>query len=174
MAQQINKSKHIDNRIAKSAIAPLWSIVLLLLLLSSCDDDQYVEIYVFDQNSWSSNKSALFEYRVVDTLTPASVNISIRYNADMKLSVLPLEIKSVQAGSSAYWVDTVYMTLRDDRKDVQYSTRYTNHTELTIPYRTQVRYPKSGVRKLSIRHLGDSTTLRGVMSIGVAATGAKQ
>lgn len=144
---------------------PRWSIVLFLLLCG-CSSSEYVEVYSFADNQWHRGESVVFQYFVTDTLSPATVDISVRYTHTTPLTELPLEVKGYDPSIREFWIDSITIPLA-----AEHGTRFSNHTEQTTTYRSGIQYPRRGARAISIRHMGDST-LSGIMSIGVVASGA--
>lgn len=145
---------------------PRWSIVLLVLLFCGCSPSDYIEVYSFAGNQWRKGESVVFQYVVTDTLSPATVDISVRYTHTTPLKELPLEVKGYDPSIREFWIDNITIPL-----GAEHGIRFPNHTEQTTTYRSGIKYPHRGARAISIRHMGDST-LSGIMSIGVVASGA--
>lgn len=146
-----------------------------------------MEMYDLPDTGWGTDEAIVFTYRA-DSLAMRrqgvageSIDITVRHSGDFAYADLPLEIKGVTP-DKRFWVDTISFPLGERTEDGAYrwaGHAYSNHYDITRRYRNGIRYRDWGRESngeeyaLSIRQLTGDEPLRGILSVGVIASGAR-
>ena len=130
-------------------------VAIVATSLCSCLAPQNVEMVGVDMESWRSADSLVYENS--DTLSLRNLNIAIRYNDNLKRSVLPLKI-GVTTPDARHYADTVALQLYHP------STALAVATTESLPYRSSVLLNQKGCYTFSFEPLEE---VRGVEAIGI-------
>lgn len=170
------------NRHNFAYIAVYSGILLAAFAATGCTGGNYMEMYDLPAAGWGASQAVVFTFRPDSAATHAQqekggdwIDITVRHRADFPYADLPLEIKGV-APDKRFWIDTVDFPLgiRTEKDKYRWAGRaYSNHYDITRRYRSAIRYGVPGEYALSVRQLTGQDTLRGILSIGVIASGAK-
>lgn len=165
----------------------LFSAILLVIGLNSCASRDYMEVLDLPGHQWASEQAVVFTFEPSGTTAASpissppegeSIDLVVRHSEHFPYTDLRLEIKGV-APDKQYWIDTITMPLTTrpsdpngtDSQHPWAGRRYSNHYDLTRRYRTGIRYPQKGTYSISIRQLSGDDPLRGILSIGIVASG---
>lgn len=166
----------------------------LLLGTAGCGNRNYMEMYDLPTAGWGKEEAIAFTFRPDTVATTAAgphraptgegewIDITIRHDRNFPYADLPLEIKGVTP-DKRFWIDTVDFALGepDENGVLQWAGRkYSNHYDITRRYRSGIRYRHSpdaflggGNYAISVRQLTGEEPLRGVLAVGITASGAR-
>lgn len=142
-----------------------------------------MEICDLPQEGWLANQAVVFTFRPDSAAVRGAalhggggqwIDLMVRHRADFPYADLPLEIKGV-APDKRFWIDTVRFplgTLSSDGGFRWAGRRYSNHYDITHRYRSGIRYAAEGAYAVSIRQLAVRDTLRGIVAVGMIASGS--
>lgn len=161
--------------------------------VTGCDGGNYMEIYDLPDEGWRADQAIVFTFRPDSAVVGRGgrhgggeqeeqwIDLSVRHRNDFPYADLPLEIKGVSP-DKRYWIDTIDLPLArlSDNGDLlsepayRWTGRaYSNHRDITIRYRSGIRYARAGEYALSIRQLAEPDTLRGILAVGVIVSRAQ-
>lgn len=154
---------------------------------TGCDGGNYMEVCDLPDEGWQGRQAIVFTFRPDSaTVRRAAtrdrddgqwIDLMVRHRNDFPYADLPLEIKGV-APDKRFWVDTVDIPLaRPDADGAAGQYRwtgraYSNHRDITLRYRSGIRYGAFGEYALSIRQLVTADTLHGILAVGVIVSRA--
>lgn len=169
----------MEGRKRSSASAIVCSILLSAWIATGCSGHSYMEMYDLPDVGWAGDQAVVFTFRpdsaAVRQTDGEWIDITVRHSADYPYADLPLEIKGV-APDKRFWTDTIDFPLGALSEDGTYrwaGRSYSNHYDITRRYRSGIRYGNGGEYALSVRQLSGQDTLRGILSVGVVASGTR-
>lgn len=169
----------MEGRKRSSARVALYGILLSALAATGCSGHSYMEVYDLPEAGWAGDQAVVFTFRPdsasVRQANGEWIDITVRHKSDFPYADLPLEIKGV-APDKRFWTDTIDFPLGALSEDGTYrwaGCSYSNHYDITRRYRSGIRYGTGGEYALSIRQLSGLDTLRGILSVGVVASGTR-
>lgn len=167
------------NRLNSARIAALFGFLLSALAATGCTGGNYMEVYDLPRAGWVEDQSVVFTFRPDSAAFRVAdgewIDITVRHRADFPYAGLLLEVKGVTP-DKRFWTDTIAFPLGALSEDGAYrwaGRAYSNHYDITRRYRSGIRYGLPGEYALSVRQLTGQDTLRGILSIGVIASGVK-
>ena len=139
--------------------------LIFLLPVVACQNDAYFNSDLeIPENTWEAEKAAVFDFRVDDTLQSFNLLIKVENTPDYRYSNLWLLVKTFSAqGDIAY--DTLEYILADEKGKwlgKKQGAAYLNF----LPYKTNVRFPKSGSYSVEIIQLMRDLKLNGIAKVG--------
>lgn len=154
-------------------------ILLSAWAATGCAGGEYMEMYDLPESGWTEDQAVVFTFRPDSAVTGQAngewIDITVRHRADFPYADLPLEVKGV-APDKRFWTDTIDFPLAvlSENGDYRWAGRsYSNHYDITRLYRSGIRYGQPGEYALSVRQLTGQDTLRGILSIGIIASGTR-
>lgn len=147
--------------LAKSLLA-----IIIALTLTSCGSDV---IFSGHENmppeGWNRNNAVTFKAEINDTITPSSIDISIRTGSTYPYRNLFLFV-STFAPNGIRIVDTLEYNLADSRgKRLGRGTG--DIRELDLSLRKNVYFPQAGPYLIRVEHAMRTDTLEGVYDVGL-------
>ncbi len=146
---------------------------------TGCTNGNYMEVYDLPRAGWAENQAVVFTFRREPSASCGAdgewIDITMRHRADFPYAALPLEVKGVTP-DKRFWTDTIAFPLGTLSENGTYrwaGHAYSNHYDITHRYRSGIRYGLSGEYALSVRQLTGQDTLRGILSIGIIASGTQ-
>lgn len=169
----------MEGKKRSSASAIVCCILLSALAAIGCSGHSYMEVYDLPDAGWAGDQAVVFTFRPDSASVRQAdgewIDITVRHSADFPYADLPLEIKGV-APDKRFWTDTIDFPLGALSEDGAYhwaGRAYSNHYDITRRYRSGIRYGTGGEYALSVRQLSGLDTLRGILSVGVVASGTR-
>ena len=155
------------------------ALAAILAAATGCAGGDYLEMYDLPVSGWPADRAVVFRFRPDSAQTAEGgsrwIDLAVRHTPEFPYTDLLLEVKGV-APDKSFWTDTVSLPLGTTGGNgvPRWAGRaYSNHYDFTCRYRSGIRYGAAGGYALSIRQLTDGDTLRGILSVGIVACGAK-
>ena len=133
--------------------------------LSSCShNEMYYQYQSFQKASWHKDSIARFEVLVSDTLSTFDIDVKIRNNNSYQFENLWLFVDfTLPSGESRR--DTLECILADHFG--KWEGKGFSLYDLEKSYKSNVRYPQSGVYTYSIQHGMRQDVLKGISDVGI-------
>jgi gliding motility-associated lipoprotein GldH len=146
--------------------AKLLLIVTVILTLSSCESDIiYSGREEMSSDEWNRNNAALFTAQIDDTLSTASIDLSIRTGTSYPYRNIYLFVTTF-APNGLKAVDTLEYMLTDERGN-RLGRGVGDIRELQLNLRKNVFFPIAGAYHFRVEHAMRKETLEGVYDIGL-------
>jgi len=140
--------------------------LIVLMMLTSCGSDIiYSGHEKMPSEGWNRHKAATFKAEIGDTITPASIDISIRTGSAYPYRNIYLFV-STFAPNGIRIVDTLEYTLADSRGN-RLGRGTGDIRELNLNLRKNVYFPHAGPYLLRIEHAMRTETLEGIYDVGL-------
>jgi gliding motility-associated lipoprotein GldH len=138
--------------------------VLFFCCVSCSYNEIFFEYHSFDRGGWSRDTAVVYRINISDTADLFDISLEIRNNNDYPFRNIWLFI-DIQPPKGVVHTDTAGINLADAYgkwygKGISFYNR-------TVPYKTDVRFPKKGVYTYSIRQGMRKTPLKGISDIGL-------
>lgn len=145
----------------------LNSILLLVILaFTACDNNKVYETYAEMPNeNWHIDSLKTFNFDIKDSTAIYHVFVNIRNIGNYEFSNLIIFIKTQMPGDK-YIKDTLNCILSDN-KGKWLGTGFGSIWTNSIPYKTNVRFPRSGTYGLEVQHGMRKENLKGISDIGI-------
>lgn len=140
--------------------------VIIVVALTSCGSDViYSGHEDMPQEGWSRYNAATFSAEISDTITPASIDISIRTGSAYPYRNLYLFV-STFAPNGIRLVDTLEYTLADSKGN-RLGRGIGDIRELDLKLRKNVYFPHAGTYLIRVEHAMRTEPLEGVYDVGL-------
>ncbi len=137
----------------------------LLLMLASCRKKTEYEEFVAIPDTWKSRNLVHFNVNITDTVSSQNVFISIRHSGKYEYSNLYLFVTARSPNGSTRR-DTVEIQLADEHGKWQGKGAASVFT-LYYPYKTNVRFPLTGIYTFTIEQAMWIRDLKNINNIGL-------
>jgi gliding motility-associated lipoprotein GldH len=140
--------------------------ILIVVLAAACQSDiLYSEYTGFDKSGWNREQTARFSAEITDTISAASVDITLRTGSNYPYRNIYLFV-STYAPGGMHITDTLEYMIADEKGN-RYGKGAGNLRELDLKYRTNVFFPAAGTYLFVIEHAMRKETLEGIYDVGV-------
>jgi gliding motility-associated lipoprotein GldH len=146
-------------------VKSLLAIVIAVVLTSCGQDIIYSGHENMPPEGWNRYNTATFNAEITDTITPASIDISIRTGSAYPYRNIFLFV-STFAPNGIRIVDTLEYTLSDSRGN-RMGRGTGDIRELDLSLRKNVYFPHAGPYLIRVEHAMRTETLEGVYDVGL-------
>lgn len=138
----------------------------LFLLLAGCYNSSIYDQYrSLPKEKWHMDSLKNFKFQIEDSLAIYTMYLNIRNTGEYSFSNLILFVDTDLPGNQ-HIRDTINCILADDKGE-WLGSGFGSIWTSKIPYKTKVRFPRSGEYNLTIQHGMRKETLKGITDIGV-------
>ncbi len=163
-----NSTKKCPNQKTIAGTLISGALFLFSLCMNSCDRNEvFYQFRSFDNSAWHKDSIARFDVNITDTIHAHNVFIELRNNDSYPYQNIWLFV-SVKYPTGEMREDTIHFDLADN-SGKWYGKGFSLY-ELSIPYETDIRYPRSGDYTYSIKHGMRDDLLKGISDAGVKIT----
>ena len=139
--------------------------VVVLSGLFACNQNNYFESSLdLPENKWKSDKAAVFDFNINDTLKVYNLIITITNNDNYRNSNLWLFIRT-QSSNSEIASDTLEFILSDE-KGKWLGKKVGESWHHNLNYKSQIRFPKTGKYSIEIIQGMRDLRLDGIEQVG--------
>ena len=150
----------------------IFSLIILLLGLISCDSNRVFDEYQsFENNIWLRSNSVEFQITITDTISKNNLFLNLRNNKDYEFSNLFI-IAQISFPDESRVIDTLEYEMTDKVGNFL-GSGYTDIKENKLFYKENVRFNQKGLYSVKIeqamRKIGNIQaldSLRGVTDLG--------
>jgi gliding motility-associated lipoprotein GldH len=157
----------------KTAKRYLLAVILLAglvaTILPSCiRHNVYSKVYSIDDSGWSIYNQLIFPAPISDTLSPSDILLTIRSNSGYPYRNIFLFITTTSP--EGYSIkDTIEYYLADEKGNWLGKGLGDIH-ELTVPFKTNVIFPYSGIYQFRVEQGMRTEDLEGIIDVGLSIT----
>ena len=146
-----------------------YSVIIIpafFVLLSSCNNNiVFTESTTMPGKIWELMNILSFRVPVEDTLSSNNVSFTIRSGSSYPYRNLYLFVKTISPEGKSI-TDTLEYFLADE-KGKWYGRGFGDVHELTLPYKSNIFFPKKGSYQFKIQHGMRKENLDGIYDIGL-------
>lgn len=141
-------------------------IIILIVFLSACSSNDIYNRYVeIAPKGWSVDNVAIYEFDIPDSTVQYNAYVNVRHGGDYLYKNLWLFLEQLSPDSvlirdtlECYLADNEGKWLGDGSGSVLH---------LSMPYRMDARFDRTGTYQLNIRHGMSDPVLTGIQHIGI-------
>lgn len=141
-------------------------VVIFSFIFASCDTQKVYETYEnMPSETWHLDSLKTFRFDIADSMAVYNVFVNIRNVGSYEFSNLIVFVTTQMPGNRRI-KDTLNCILADNKGKwlgSGFGSMWTN----SIPYKTNVRFPRSGGYEIGIQHGMRKAELSGISDIGV-------
>lgn len=137
----------------------------MLLMLASCRRKTEYEEFAAVPDTWNNRNLVNFNVNITDTVTSQNVFISVRHSGKYEFSNLYLFV-TAKSPNGSLKRDTVEIMLADEHGKWQGKGAASVFT-LYYPYKTNIRFPITGIYTFTIEQAMWIKDLKNVNNIGL-------
>ena len=149
----------------RSIFSKLPVFAAIILGIVSCSHKEvFFEYHSFANAEWNPDNPAVFNVTIEDNSQPYDVSIELRSNNNYPFSNIWLFV-DYASSNGINQTDTIGVDLADDKGN--WYGKGLSLYNLSIPYKSTVLYPDTGIYVYSIRQGMKENPLRGISDIGL-------
>lgn len=142
------------------------NLFLFTLFLVSCDNAKvYEDVKTMENNNWSANDTADFDFLIEDTLKPCNILFSLKNTNDYPFNNIWFFVKIVFPDKTEF-IDTIDYVLQNPRGK-WFGISLGGVFGRYLPYRINLPFPITGVYNINICHAMRTDILPGIRTVGL-------
>lgn len=139
----------------------------LFIIIFACNNEEVLSKYkTISHASWHRDSLVVFQIPVIDTLQNHNLYINVRNDINYKYSNLWLFVEITQPGERKAVIDTLEVTLADERGK-WLGNGFGGVKTLETLFRQNIYFPASGNYKIQIKQGMRGKQLNGITEIGI-------
>lgn len=143
-----------------------FSLVALIFFMPSCSRDVvFSDSAIIDKNTWNVMKVITFNAPVTDTVNANNISFTIRTGSSYPFRNIYLFVSTFSPDGREL-TDTLQYELADE-SGKWHGKGFGDIKELSLPYKSNVYFPRKGDYRFKIQHGMRVEDLKGVYDLGI-------
>lgn len=144
----------------------VWILIIAFAASISCTGGhENIQIQNIN-NGWHKNKSVNFEFSVNDAQIPKNIIFVVRNNNSYPFSNIRFFVTQTDLQTKKTATDTVNFTIAKPNGE-WLGKGFGETKEISVPYRTNYKFPKNGRYQFSVKHAMRKDSLQGIEDLGI-------